>query len=293
MQLKKTIVVLTSLIMSASFFSSSMLTSHAEENQTKIFGDINGDGIIDGRDATTLLTYYAKTSTGYTGTLEQFIAEQQAESTNSTTAVYSTTTAATTAVSATTAKTIKSSATAASTTTATTTKSSTTTLTTTSNSNTREYISKTDAMYFLWMDKPKSKDYFFNGKCIRITFKIKGNIPSKDYAVRFNPDLASVSGVVVHPDKIFQGTIRVGSGSIEPTDVSSANGFVLYGDSVACNQGDTIDYYINFKNNTGLGAMLMWFYYDKNAMEIESITPVNEFAKAVENGEVSVGTKDD
>lgn len=54
-------MVLTSLIMSASFFSSSMLTSHAEENQTKIFGDINGDGIIDGRDATTLLpspTYY-------------------------------------------------------------------------------------------------------------------------------------------------------------------------------------------------------------------------------------------
>ena len=39
-----------------------------------IYGDINNDGIIDGRDATVLLTYYAKTSTGYTGSLEEFVA---------------------------------------------------------------------------------------------------------------------------------------------------------------------------------------------------------------------------
>lgn len=42
---------------------------------SRLFGDINGDGIIDGRDATILLTYYAKTSTGYTGSLEQFVDE--------------------------------------------------------------------------------------------------------------------------------------------------------------------------------------------------------------------------
>lgn len=40
------------------------------------FGDIDGDDIIDGRDATILLTYYAKTSVGYTGTLDNFIQEQ-------------------------------------------------------------------------------------------------------------------------------------------------------------------------------------------------------------------------
>lgn len=39
-------------------------------------GDINKDGILDGRDATAILTYYAKTSTGYTGTLEDFIKSQ-------------------------------------------------------------------------------------------------------------------------------------------------------------------------------------------------------------------------
>ena len=39
------------------------------------FGDVNGDSIIDGSDATLLLTYYASASTGYSGTLEQFANE--------------------------------------------------------------------------------------------------------------------------------------------------------------------------------------------------------------------------
>ena len=34
---------------------------------------IHKDGILDGRDATIILTYYAKTSTGYTGTLEEYV----------------------------------------------------------------------------------------------------------------------------------------------------------------------------------------------------------------------------
>ena len=46
---------------------------------TETFGDIDGDNIIDGRDATLLLTYYAKTSTGYTGTLDDLIQEQNNE----------------------------------------------------------------------------------------------------------------------------------------------------------------------------------------------------------------------
>ena len=43
------------------------------------FGDIDGNDIIDGRDATMLLTYYAKTSIGYVGSLEDFIKEQNGE----------------------------------------------------------------------------------------------------------------------------------------------------------------------------------------------------------------------
>ena len=40
---------------------------------TFTLGDVTGDGIIDGRDATAILTYYAKTSTGYSGTLEEYM----------------------------------------------------------------------------------------------------------------------------------------------------------------------------------------------------------------------------
>jgi hypothetical protein len=42
----------------------------------KAYGDMNNDGFVDGRDASLLLTYYAKTSVGYTGTLDDFIQEQ-------------------------------------------------------------------------------------------------------------------------------------------------------------------------------------------------------------------------
>lgn len=31
------------------------------------------------------------------------------------------------------------------------------------------------------------------------------------------------------------------------------------------------------KNNPGLAAVLMWFYYDSNAIEIEDVTAAGEF----------------
>jgi hypothetical protein len=161
----------------------------------------------------------------------------------------------------------------------------------TSNSDSNDYKSSTDSMYCLWIDISKDENYVFNDKFIKITFKIKEGIPNKDYPIRFNPDFSSISGVSVHPDKVSQGTIRVGSGDIEAMDVSSENGFVAYGDNIACKQGDTIDYYINLKNNPGLAAILVWFYYDKNAMEVVSVKPVGEFAEAAQNGETQVGTR--
>lgn len=42
----------------------------------RAYGDMNNDGFVDAGDASILLTYYAKTSVGYTGTLDDFIQEQ-------------------------------------------------------------------------------------------------------------------------------------------------------------------------------------------------------------------------
>lgn len=66
----------------------------APAQPTATFGDINGDNIIDGRDASMLLSYYAKSSTGYKGTLEQFVKGDESEPT---TTAAPTTTATTTA----------------------------------------------------------------------------------------------------------------------------------------------------------------------------------------------------
>ena len=105
------------------------------------FGDINGDGIIDGRDATALLTFYAKTSTGYTGTLRQFIDELNGVKTdesdkNDTSVSQETTTSVETTAPAetepvTTTEGVAAATTTASTTTASAAESTTTTVTTT------------------------------------------------------------------------------------------------------------------------------------------------------------------
>lgn len=158
------------------------------------------------------------------------------------------------------------------------------------NSGNSDYNSSIDSMYCLWIDISKDENYIFNDQFIKIQFKIKNGIPEKDYPIRFNPDFSSVAGVSVHPDKVAQGTIRVGSGSIEAMDVSSENGFVAYGDNIACKQGDTIDYYLNLKNNPGLAAILVWFYYDKNAMEVLSVEPAGDFLE-VSQGDTQVGTR--
>ena len=267
-----------------------------------IFGDINGDSVIDGSDATLLLTYYASASTGYSGTLEQFANElKKGEDTSpvtttaKATAASTTTTAKATATSATTtAKATDASATTttskATATSATTTASEAETTVTTTSAG---YVAETDAKYFMWVDIAKDKDYVFNDEFIKLSFKIKEDIPDKDYTIRLKPDLSDIKGVSIYPDSVIHGTIRVNSGSIAPVDVSAETGMAVYGDNIACKQGDTVDYYINFKNNSGIAGALIWFYYDSNAMELVSLKPVGEFAEIAENGDYQVGGKND
>jgi hypothetical protein len=149
---------------------------------------------------------------------------------------------------------------------------------TTTGSSANNYVSKTDSRYCLWIDISKDKDYVFNDDFIEVYFKLKDNIPEKDYAVRFNPDFSTIGGDSLKPDKVVQGNIRVG-GSIEAQDVSSETGFVAYGDNVSAKPGEEVCYRINLKNNPGMAAMLVWVYFDSNAMEVEEIIPSGEFAE--------------
>ena len=131
-------------------------------------------------------------------------------------------------------------------------------------------------MYCLWMDISKDEPFYFEGEFIKITFKLKDNIPERDYPERINPDFSSIAGQTITADQVGQGTIRVGS-DIEAQDFSSATGFVTYADNVSAKPGETIDYYINIKNNPGLAAFIVWFYYDANAMDVVSVTSAGEF----------------
>ncbi|MBR1591854.1 MAG: hypothetical protein IJ666_02445 [Ruminococcus sp.] len=139
------------------------------------------------------------------------------------------------------------------------------------------YTPNIDGRYAMWLDISKDENFLFEGPFIKLTFKVKDDAPDNDYKVRISPDLSNIAGQTVNPGKVTDGTIRVNKGDIDPADDSDTADNYYYGDNIACKQGDTIEYYLNVKNNTGLAAFCVWFYYDKNALELVSAEPTGEF----------------
>lgn len=155
-----------------------------------------------------------------------------------------------------------------------------------------DYKSKNDGRYAMWIDCSENKNFLFEGEMLKATFKVKEGIPDGDYRIRISPDLSDVAGVSVYPSKVIDGTIRVNNGAIEPVDVSDENGsFVFYGDNIACKQGDTIDFNINVKNNAGIVAFCIWFYFDSNALEFVEAGATGEYADIAQQTEIGNGSK--
>ncbi|MDE5556434.1 MAG: hypothetical protein K2J32_01890 [Ruminococcus sp.] len=153
-----------------------------------------------------------------------------------------------------------------------------------------EYISNTKGMYAMWIDISKNEDFYFNDSIIKVTFKVKEDAPDGIYNISLSPDLSSIEGKTIVPDTILNGSIKVGNGAAEAVDPSSMNGFAVYGDNVAAKQGDTVEFSINMKDNPGLAALVMWYYYDSNALEVVNCVPDGEFAE-VSNNSTQTGEK--
>ena len=154
-----------------------------------------------------------------------------------------------------------------------------------------KYESKQDGRYAMWLDISKDENFYFEGDFLHMVFKVKDGIPDGDYKIRISPDLSDVAGTAVYPSKVIDGTVRVNKGAIDAIDVSGENGMVFYGNNVACKQGDTIDCYINIKNNSGLVAFVIWFYFDSNALEFVSAEASGEYKKIARDTEVGAGKK--
>lgn len=149
----------------------------------------------------------------------------------------------------------------------------------TENGGNSDYKSLTNGNYVFWMDVFKNEDFIFNGEFIKVTFEVKDGIPDGEYPITFATDFSSVNGTITNPSKIYSGSITVGGDAKKAEDHSNETDFIMYGDDVSCKQGEVVDFYINTKNNPGLAATLLWFYYDSNAMTVKSVKPAGEFAE--------------
>lgn len=154
------------------------------------------------------------------------------------------------------------------------------------------YTAKEDGRYAMWIDISENKNFFFEDEMITASFKVKEGIPDGDYKIRIVPDLSDVAGVAIYPEKTIDGVIRVNNGEIDAVDVSNETGMVFYGDAIACKQGDTFDFNINIKNNSGLVAFCIWFYFDGNAFEFIEAFPAGDFEEIARNTEIG-GEKSD
>lgn len=146
-----------------------------------------------------------------------------------------------------------------------------------------------DGVYTMWVDISKNENYFFNGDMIVATFKVKDNAPAGDYTIRVATDFATVAGQSVYTAENFNGTIRVGNGSIDVDDHASDDRFIYYAKNASCNAGDEVQVYFGVRNNPGVVAFNNWFYYDTNVFEFIDVTPTGEYADIAKN--TSVGTK--
>ena len=143
-----------------------------------------------------------------------------------------------------------------------------------------DYKSHTQSKYAMWLDISKDENFYFEGDFIKVEFKVKEGIPDGDYKIKITPDLSDIAGKTVSPGKVIDGLIRVNNGQVDAIDIDSETADnVYYGDQIACKQGDTVTFNINVKNNTGLAAFFMWFYYDSNALEMVNAKPTGEFSK--------------
>lgn len=157
-----------------------------------------------------------------------------------------------------------------------------------SGSTPSDYTSKTEGRYAMWLDISKDSNFFFEGDFLHVTFKIKEDTPAGDYNIRISPDIADISGRSVHEYTAQNGVIRVNNGSIDEAVpvLENDNSMLVYGDNVAAKNGDTVDYYINIKNNLGMCAFCIWFYYDANAMEFLECEPCGEYSEIASQTEV-------
>lgn len=142
-----------------------------------------------------------------------------------------------------------------------------------------DYVSNTKSKFIYWMDISKDENFLFEGQFIKFTFKLKDDIPDGNYPIAITSDFATNEGKSLNKNtKRLNGAICVG-GDIENHDVSGETGLTVFADNVSAKAGDTVDYYLNIKNNPGMVACIMWISYDSNAIEFIDYEPVGEFAE--------------
>ena len=247
-------------------------TADAADTEEIIYnmtGDVNSDNIVDARDASRTLSYYALTSTNQKTDLtaaeiyaadfnhDQNVDARDASAILSYYALESVSHAETKEVYPSKYKNVE-----------------------TGCISYNVYPVTAKTKYMMWMDLENEENHVFNGEFLKLTIKINENAPDREYALFYRTDFSDFMGQSVYTDCNYQGSLNIGLPAYN-YPITGETGFYTYSEKIECSQGDTVDLYISLANNPGIAAACVWFDYDEEIMTIENITPVGEFAKLV------------
>ncbi len=145
--------------------------------------------------------------------------------------------------------------------------------------STEAYTPYNESAYAFWIDISERRDFNFDDEFIKVTFRVKDTAPDGAYDIVIsNPDFSLYGGISLDPDTIVNGKVFVNTDAEAQREITDADGFTVYCDNQSAKQGEEVTVTFSMKNNPGMCAMMFWFDYDRNAMDIVSCEAVGEFA---------------
>lgn len=129
-----------------------------------------------------------------------------------------------------------------------------------------DYVPEIKSYLSMWVDTSKQSDYVFNGEFLNFEIKVKDDAKDGIYPIDFYwLDFSDYDGNIPAAESTM-GYICINSS--KPDEPSVGSGLTVVPGIVEAKPGDTIQYPVSIKNNTGLTGFVLRFSYDSKAFEI-------------------------
>lgn len=114
-----------------------------------------------------------------------------------------------------------------------------------------------------------------DGNIAKVTFKVKENVPNGEYEIMIDlePENIQFTNTDMEdiPYKIKKSAIISVGAPLKETVIPNTSDFSIYMNNATANAGETVEMFIDIKNNPGFIVFVLDIAWDKSIFEIQSI----------------------